>query len=58
LRGYPGKRGPVAANPNGVAAFDPRLRPQPRWGWPLLAPFTQGSSRLATLGWRTQSLRD
>src|ERR1035437_1242912 len=29
-----------------------------RWGWPQPDPFSQGSSRLATLGWRTQSLRD
>ena len=55
---YPGKRESAAANPNGVAASSEDRRPQPRWGWHLLAPFTQGSSRLATLGWRTQSLRD
>jgi hypothetical protein len=29
-----------------------------RWGWRLPMQFTQGSSLLATLGWRTQSLRD
>src|ERR1035437_6665116 len=28
------------------------------WGWRLSTQFTQGSSLLATLGWRTQSLRD
>jgi hypothetical protein len=48
----------TAANPNGVAASSEDRRPQPRWGWRHLAQFTQGSSLLATLGWRTQSLWD
>jgi len=46
----------VSANPNGVVA---------RWrsgatplGLKIARPLTQGSSRLATLGWRTQSLWD
>ena len=54
----PWEREAAAANPNGVAASGPRLKPQPRWGCSLLAQFTEGSSLLATLGWRTQSLRD
>ena len=47
-----------ASNPNGVAASGEDWRPQPRGGWRLLVQFTQGSSLLATLGWRAQSLRD
>jgi hypothetical protein len=46
----------VTVNPNGVADTAPRPKPQPRWR--LVAQFTQGSSRLATLGWRTQSRWD
>ena len=32
--------------------------PQPRCGWKICSSVTQGSSFLATLGWRTQSLWD
>src|SRR5882672_5867530 len=32
--------------------------PQPRWGWISLAPYSQGSSFLATLGFGTESLWD
>jgi hypothetical protein len=45
-------------NPNGVAAFSRPNQSQPRWGWRDLRRLTQGSSCLATLGWRTQSLWD
>ncbi len=45
-------------NPNGVATAVVTLVPQPRWGWRALARRSQGSSFLATLGWRTQSLWD
>ena len=45
-------------NPNGVVAWDEARWPQPRWGWGLMARFTQGSSRLATLGFETESLWD
>jgi hypothetical protein len=31
---------------------------QPRWGWGNLTRLTQGSSCLATLGWRTKSRWD
>ena len=44
-----------------VALFDPERReprPQPFQGWVYARVHTQGSSFLATLGWRTQSLRD
>jgi hypothetical protein len=46
------------SNPNGVAAFRRPTVPQPRWGWWDLSRLTQGSSSLATLGWRTQSRWD
>jgi hypothetical protein len=45
-------------NPNRVAAFSRPNQPQPRWGWRAFRRLTQGSSCLATLGWRTQSLWD
>jgi len=48
----------VAANPNGVAASGEARWSQPLWGWGLRAMFTQGSSRLATLGFETESLWD
>ena len=55
---------PGIPNRNAVAAI-PLLparalepRPQPRWGWDSLPTFSQGSSCLATLGWRTESLWD
>jgi hypothetical protein len=55
----PWEKGAHSVQPQRGCGFKrgPR-RPQPRWGWRLVAPFTQGSSLLATLGWRTQSLRD
>ena len=55
---YPGKTGPVAVNPNGVAAICGGRQTQPRWGWGLAAQFTQGSSRLATLGFEPESRWD
>jgi hypothetical protein len=33
-------------------------RSQPRWGWHVPRAFTQGSSRLATLGFAAKSLWD
>ena len=45
-------------NPNGVAPASRPNPPQPRWGWLDFMRLTQGSSCLATLGWRTQSLWD
>ena len=45
-------------NPNGVAAVSLPTPTQPRWGWLALRPQPQGSSCLATLGWRPQSLWD
>src|SRR2546427_7140852 len=45
-------------NPNGVAASARPRQAQPRWGWTDFSPRTQGSSCLATLGCRTQSLWD
>src|SRR5262245_58299220 len=45
-------------NPNGVGAPSRSTLPQPRWGWLDSLGLTQGSSCLATLGWRTQSLWD
>src|SRR6185369_8575691 len=45
-------------NPNGVVVRFGVARTQPRWGWNFIAPPTQGSSFLATLGWRTQSRWD
>jgi hypothetical protein len=45
-------------NPNGVVAASWSTVPQPRWGWGNLIQLTQGSSFVATLGWRTQSRWD
>jgi hypothetical protein len=45
-------------NPNGVAAFRRPTVTQPHWGCGDLLRATQGSSSLATLGWRTQSRWD
>jgi len=45
-------------NPNGVVAAPWSTVPQPRWGWWDSLQLTQGSSFLATLGWRTQSRWD
>jgi hypothetical protein len=50
--------GPGKVNPNGVAAWHKARRAQPRWGWGLVVQFTQGSSRLATLGFVAESLWD
>ena len=46
------------SNPNGVVSVGRAQSPQPRWGWGNFYPLTQGSSFLATLGWRTQSRWD
>ena len=46
------------SNPNGVAASRRPTMTQPRWGCGDLSRLTQGSSSLATLGWRTQSRWD
>ena len=46
------------SNPNGVAAFGRPTVTQPRRGCRDLWRLTQGSSSLATLGWRTQSRWD
>ena len=53
-----GKGTRARSTPTGLPRLRGERRPQPRWGWLLPTQFTQGSSRLATLGWRTQSLRD
>ena len=53
-----GKGTRARSTPTGLRRLREERRPQPRWGWHLPTQFTQGSSRLATLGWRTQSLRD
>jgi hypothetical protein len=53
-----GKGTRARSTPTGLRRLRGERRPQPRWGWHLPTQFTQGSSRLATLGWRTQSLRD
>ena len=55
---HPGKRIRVAINPKGVAARAGARWSQPLWGWGRVGRFTQGSSPLATLGWRAQSLWD
>jgi hypothetical protein len=41
-----------------IEAVERERKPQPRWGWRYPTQSTQGSSLLATPGWRTQSLRD
>lgn len=48
----------VFPNPNGVVAIVGAHSPQPLWGWRNFHRLTQGSACRATLGWRTQSLRD
>jgi hypothetical protein len=53
-----GKGTRARSTPTGLRRLRGGRRPQPRWGWHLPTQFTQGSSLLATLGWRTQSLRD
>jgi len=54
----PWEEGPVAVNPKGVAASGEARWSQPLWGRGLRTMFTQGSSRLATLGFETESLWD
>ena len=54
----PWEEGSLAVNPNGVAASGEARWSQPLWGRGLRTMFTQGSSRLATLGFETESLRD
>jgi hypothetical protein len=46
------------SNPNGVVALARPTVAQPRWGCGDFSRLTQGSSSLATLGWRTQSRWD
>jgi hypothetical protein len=53
-----GKGTRARSTPTGLRRLRGERRPQPRWGWHLPTQFTQGSSLLATLGWRTQSLWD
>ena len=53
----PWETGPEANNPNGVAA-QPGKRDATPLGLGIYRAATQGSSCLATLGWRTQSLWD
>ena len=48
----------ASTNPKGVTAWFVTQEPQPRWGWRGIEPISQGTSFLATLGWRPQSLRD
>ena len=54
----PWEEGSLAVNPNGVAASGEVRWSQPLWGWGLRTMVTQGSSRLATLGFETESLWD
>ena len=52
-----GKSGNAGSTPTGLRLW-PIAEAQPLWGWFRLVRFTQGSSFLATLGWRTQSSWD
>ena len=45
-------------NPNGAVAIGSPTKPQPLWGRNPPPAHSQGSSFLATLGWRTQSRWD
>jgi len=54
----PWEDGSLAVNPNGVAASGEARWSQPLWGRGLRTIFTQGSSRLATLGFGAESLWD
>ena len=54
----PWEEGSLAVNPNGVAASGEARWSQPLWGRGLRTMFTQGSSRLATLGFGAESLWD
>ena len=58
LRSYPGLATQNQSNPNGVLAGVNCMGTQPRWGCDPLDSDTQGSSSLATLGWRPESLWD
>src|SRR2546421_8672628 len=60
LRGtsYPGKRKCPSDQPRKGCGRCPSIGPQPLRGCLATEMGTQGSSFLATLGWRTQSLRD
>src|SRR5207247_8210441 len=58
LRSYPGLTTQNQSNPNGVLSSVMCMGPQPRWGCDPLDSDTQGSSSLATLGWRLESLWD
>jgi len=58
LRSYPGLTTQNQSNPNGVLAGVIGTGTQPRWGCDPLDSGTQGSSSLATLGWRLESLWD
>ena len=67
-QGWPEERGPTLGNESPIDSSTPTglwrvavMRggmTQPRWGCDRLAPKTQGSSCLATLGWRTESRWD
>ena len=58
MRSYPGLTAQTISNPDGVLSGVRCTRTQPRWGCGPMDPGTQGSSCLATLGWRLESLRD
>ncbi|MSU57006.1 MAG: hypothetical protein EXS35_02285 [Pedosphaera sp.] len=60
LRGtsYPGNSSAKEFNPNGVASESATTRYNPVGVEKSNHPPTKGSSSLATLGWKTQSLRD
>ena len=58
LRGYPGSREFFVPNPNGVASSDALPSAATPLGLENFLSPTQGSSCLATLGWRMQSRWD
>ena len=58
LRSYPGLTTQNQSNPNGVLSGVSCTGTQPRWGCDSLDSGTQGSSSLATLGWKPESLWD
>ncbi len=47
-----------ASTPKGLWLLMATTKPQPRWGWRVVARLTQGSSCLATLGLKSESLWD
>ena len=55
---YPGLDAKMSLNPNGVVALIPQQTDATPLGLAVSGRFSQGSSRRATLGWRTQSLWD